>query len=151
MNLEIKVLKIQDLEALYEFEKSQNKNLNDIEKTLLEWKAPWRKESLEHYLNTSWCMGCYHPETKELVGYFLAQPMLFIESYTQTLWVEHIGYKDQSIGEEMVELLYKYARDKHLQRVLFNSLDIFKKSDKIKVKLASTQKNFYEVFTTKLG
>jgi len=150
MSFEIKALKPQDLETLYEFEKSRHTNLNEIEKTFLEWKAPWRKESLEHYLKASWCMGLYDDATKEFVGYFLAQPLLFVESYTQTLWVEHIGFKNIKIAEELLDVVYKYARDKHLQRVLFNNLEILKEV-KPKFQWVTTQKGFFEVYTTKMS
>lgn len=150
MSFEIKALKPQDLEAIYEFEKTRHTHLNDIEKTLMEWKAPWRKESLEHYLKVSWCMGLYSETTKELLGYFLAQPMLFVESYTQTLWIEYIGYKDTKTGEELLDIIYKYSKDKHLQRVLFNNLQLFKEVTP-KFQWASTQKGFYEVYTTKMS
>lgn len=143
-----RVLKTQDLEAIQDFEKSRITQLNDIEKTFLEWKAPWRKESLEHYLNTSWSMGLFEGES--LKSYFLAQPFLFVESYTQTLWIEHLGFKEKKDLTELVDLIVKYAKDKHLQRVLFNQIQQLNELS-AQFKFASTQKNYFEVFTTKLG
>jgi hypothetical protein len=143
-----KVLKIQDLETVYLFEQQKYKNLPEAERMFLEWKSSWRKESLEHYLNLSWSMATYD-ESGVLQGYFLAQPFLFTEGLTQTLWIEHLSYKSDSVAEELLDLIYRYARDKHLQRVLFNSNEDLNHIAK-KFKFSNESKNYFEVYTTKL-
>jgi len=129
-------------------EESKIKGLNEIERMNLVWKAPWRPESLEHYLSVGWCIGMYS-DSGELKAYFLAQPILFMESLTQTLWIEYLSYSDTETGLKLLDFAYKYGRDKHLQRVLFNKDPIF---DKVEVpfKVANKNKNYLEVYTTKI-
>ena len=144
-----KVLTIQNLEEITALEESKITGLNEIERMSLVWKAAWRPESLEHYLKTGWCIGMYD-EKDVLKAYFLAQPILFMESLTQTLWIEHLSYGgDKDIGLKLLDFAYKYGRDKHLQRVLFNNDSIF---DKVEVpfKIANKNKNYLEVYTTKI-
>jgi hypothetical protein len=140
-----KVLSIQDLPRIFEFEESKLQHLNEIDKMTFLWKAPWRKEALEFYLQTGWCMGAFD-DNQKLHGYFLAQPLLFTETFTQTLWIEHMGYSQLEVLAELVDFAYKYSRDKHLQRVLFNKNPDFEKID-----LHPTTKNFVEIYTTKMS
>src|SRR5690606_20454708 len=123
--------------------------LSEVERMQIAWKAPWRKESLEHYLKTGWCIGLYG-EQGMLVGYFLAQPILFMESLTQTLWIEYLSYSNHDDGLKLVDFAYRYGRDKHLQRVLFNKDTIFDQID-LPFKVANQNKNYIEVYTTKLS
>jgi hypothetical protein len=143
-----KVLTIQNFDEVTNLEESKIKNLNEIERMNLVWKAPWRKESLEHYLQTGWCIGKYSSDN-HLEAYFLAQPILFMESLTQSLWIEYLSYDNLDVGLSLLDFAYKYGRDKHLQRVLFNKDSIF---DKVSVpfKIASSHKNYVEVYTTKI-
>jgi hypothetical protein len=143
-----KVLTIQNFDEVTRLEESKIKNLDEIARMNLVWKAPWRKESLEHYLQTGWCIGKYNLD-HELEAYFLAQPILFMESLTQTLWVEYLSYSNLDIGLSLIDFAYKYGRDKHLQRVLFNKDTIF---DKVNVpfKVVATNKDYVEVYTTKI-
>ncbi len=147
-----KVLTIQNLEEITNLEESKIKNLNEIERMNLVWKAAWRPESLEHYLKTGWCIGMYD-EKEALKAYFLAQPILFMESLTQTLWIEYLSYTDQETGLKLLDFAYKYGRDKHLQRVLFNNDSIFNSPDEkvqLPFKVANKTKNYLEVYTTKI-
>ncbi len=82
------------------------------------WTAAWRKESLEHYLKCGWSFVATSP-SDQVVGFFLAQPLLFLNRQTQSLWVEMILGVDQEITEYLIEIAIKTAREKHLQRVLF--------------------------------
>lgn len=54
-----------------------------------------------------------------LVGYFTAQTLLFLDGQTQSLWVEHISYSSLQARDQLSELAYKLAREKHFQRVFF--------------------------------
>jgi hypothetical protein len=54
-----------------------------------------------------------------LVGYFLAQPLLFFDGQTQTLWVEHMQFSTLVARDSLCELAYKLSREKHFQKVLF--------------------------------
>src|SRR5690606_29694022 len=123
--------------------------MDDIARMQISWKASWRSESLEHYLKTGWCIGLYD-EREMLKAYFLAQPILFMESYTQTLWIEYISFPDNETALSLIDFAYKYGRDKHLQRVLFNHDEIFDKLE-LPFKVASSTKNYLEVFTTKMS
>ena len=55
----------------------------------------------------------------ELVGYFIAQPLLFFENQTQSLWVEHLQFNSLQVRDELCNLAYRLAREKHFQRVYF--------------------------------
>lgn len=144
-----KVLTLQNLEEVSRLEEAKIKDLNEIERMQVAWKAPWRQESLEHYLKTGWCIGMYDEEGK-LTAYFLAQPILFMESLTQTLWIEYLSYDTTETGLKLLDFAYRYGRDKHLQRVLFNKDSIFDKVT-LPFKVANQNKNYLEVYTTKLS
>lgn len=143
-----KVLTIQNLAEVTRLEESKITALNEVERMNLVWKAPWRPESLEHYLNTGWCIGMYN-SNEQLEAYFLAQPILFMESLTQTLWIEYLSYANSDVGLKLLDFAYKYGRDKHLQRVLFNNDAIFEKV-KLPFKVANKNKNYLEIYTTKI-
>lgn len=144
-----KVLTIQNLNEVVLLEEAKIKGLNAIERMQVVWKAPWRQESLEHYLNTGWCIGMYDG-SGVLEAYFLAQPILFMESLTQTLWIEYLSYPNLDAGAKLLDFAYRYGRDKHLQRVLFNKDSIFEKVA-LPFKVVSQNKNYVEVYTTKLS
>jgi hypothetical protein len=144
-----KVLSIQDLPLLRSFEDAKHQHLNEIEKMTLSWKAPWREESLEFYIKAGWCIGNWDSNEK-FSGYFLAQPILFMESYTQTLWIEYVSYTTLDTFSQLVEFAYKYGRDKHLQRVLFNT-DVGFDKITLPFKTSKTSHNFIEVYTTKMS
>jgi hypothetical protein len=124
--MEFRVLSLGDKDTIYQFEKNRlSSELSEIERDLEVWKSRWRPEQLEHYLNLGWCFGAWQDQGQgeELIGYFLAQPFLFLEGITQTLWIEHIGFKDETVRDALVDLAYRYGRDKHLQRVVFSQAD----------------------------
>ena len=143
------VLTIKNLEEISALETVKISGLNEIEKMTISWKASWRTESLEHYLKTGWCIGLFD-EVGKLQAYFLAQPILFMESYAQSLWIEYMSYNDLDTGLKLLDFAYKYGRDKHLQRVLFNKDSIFDKVT-LPFKVASQNKNYLEVYTTKIS
>lgn len=152
-DMEYRVLTIEQKDLILNTERMAISNLPEVEKQMLEWKAPWRSESLEHYLNARWCMGIFSSDMQVIKGYFLAQPLLFFEGYTQNLWIEHMYFENADTAKLLIELAIKYGKDKHLQRVLFAANPIF---DKIEAPLLNNkhlnkQSQRVEVLTTKLG
>lgn len=126
MSLFCRVIQLQDLEQIFAFE--QKKLMETIadenERTLQSWHAPWRKESLSHYIPMGWSFLAFdssdaEENKKELVGYFIAQPLLFLNGQTQSLWIEHMSYSSLQARDELCELGYKMAREKHFQKVFF--------------------------------
>jgi hypothetical protein len=128
MSLVSRILQIQDIESLLSYE---NKKLMDTvpdeeERLFASWNSRWRKEALEHYLGLGWSFVSHDTDLKsssapegQLVGYFLAQPLVFFEAQTQSLWVEHLSYSTLTARDELCSLAYKLSREKHFQRVLF--------------------------------
>lgn len=114
--LEPRVLNLHDLELLLKWEYQQMGTMEEHAQMLAGWSAPWRQESLEHYLPKGWSFGLFQNE--QLHGYFLAQPILFVRGLTQTLWVEHIAGLTFETVMECVDISVRVARDKHLQVAL---------------------------------
>lgn len=115
---------------IFNFENSKLKELypSEIEQSMARWDSRWREESLEHYLKVGWSFilrdrAWQTPECPEgaLMGYFLAQPLLFLDGQTQSLWVEHLSFANLSARDRLCEFIYKLAREKHLQKVYFPS------------------------------
>lgn len=142
MDLFCRVIQTQDLAEILDFETKKLQELipDEMERTFQSWNARWRKESLEHYLPLGWSFLARNSEISspfsdegQLVGYFLAQPLLFLDGQTQTLWVEHLQYASLKARDELCELAYKLSREKHFQKVIFpnvsginNSIAAFK-------------------------
>ena len=128
MSLYTRVMQSSDLEEILHFEKAklQESMDDEMEREIKSWSSRWRKESLEHYFPMGWSFlvrdrsqpSPYSPEGL-LVGYFLAQPLLFFDGQTQTLWMEHIQFSTLQARDELCELAYKLSREKHFQKVLF--------------------------------
>lgn len=124
MNFEIKVLQPENADLILGFENEllQGEISDPMEQEFARWHAKWRPEALEHYLSLGWSFGLWTDENpKSFVGYFLAQPFLFFRGMTQTLWIEHIAYRDATSAQQLVELAYRMARDKRLQKVVFHT------------------------------
>lgn len=115
----LEVLSERDLDEVYGFADARLKAAvpDETERMFLSWDVKWRREALTHYLRTGWCF--IGRDEKGVAGFILAQPFLFFRGQTQTLWVEHIEARDESITAQLVEVAVKVAREKHLQRVLF--------------------------------
>ena len=120
MQAEFYVASFSDLDRIYAFAETWiSKSITDSTAFMFEsWTAPWRKESLEHYLNGGWSFIATTAD-HEVAGFFLAQPLLFLSRQTQSLWVEMILAVDAPTTEFLIEIAVKTAREKHLQRVLF--------------------------------
>lgn len=119
---EIKILTLEEFQDIIDFEKAQLTG-NDFEKEMSTWHARWRRESLEHYLPQGWSFVKRDSKEngKKIRAYILCQPLLFFEGWTQSLWVEHVSALSTPEGVEMIEIAYRWARDKHLQKVFFNT------------------------------
>ena len=143
LGLAPRVLDPSEIEEVVAYE--QAKLSGSIENMLQSWNAPWRKESLDHYVPKGWCFAV-RDKNQKLVAYFLAQPLLFFNGLTQTLWVEHLAYDDSQMLEPLIDLARKYAKDKHLQKVVVCS-----EHDLTPYGAARTQNNTFEFATTKMA
>ena len=122
----------EDLEVIYQFAENKMAEVttDEIERMMKIWNSRFRKEALEHYLKLGWSFiaaeaveskdtSTDSAATRKIVGFFIAQPVLFFQGQTQSLWVEYIIAKNLEIKKELVEIAYKLSRDKHFQQVLF--------------------------------
>ncbi len=142
MSLYCRVIQPTDLDEIMAFENKKMAEIysDEMERNIQSWNARWRKEALEHYLPLGWSfLARFEDTTSEfsseglLAGYFIAQPMLFLDGQTQSLWVEHLSYSSLQTRDQLCELAYKLSREKHFQRVFFpnssgvmNSVRLFK-------------------------
>lgn len=113
---EIKIMTLDNLEETLQFE-MQRLEGEAMEKEFASWNAPWRREALAHYLPQGWSF--IKKIDGQVAGYVMCQPVLFFQGWTQTLWVEHVSAVDSKIGLEMLEIAYRWAKDKHLQKIFF--------------------------------
>jgi hypothetical protein len=128
MSLYLRVIQSSDLEEILEFEQAKLREtvVDEDERIFAAWHSRWRKESLEHYIPMGWSflardrnMATEQLPEGPLVGYFLAQPLLFFAGQTQSLWVEHMQFQALQARDELCELAYRLSREKHFQKVLF--------------------------------
>lgn len=128
MSLFFRIATLSDITEIQEYEKKKLHDTvsDEMEREIQSWQARWRRESLEHYLPNGWCFLVKNPALKseistegQLVGYFLAQPLLFFDGQTQSLWVEHIASSSLQARDELCDLAYRLSREKHFQRVYF--------------------------------
>jgi hypothetical protein len=131
MSLYFRIIQIDDLSEILDYEQKKLANLvpDETERTLQSWNARWRQEALEHYFPMGWSFlardkDIQSPNSSEgaLVGYFMAQPFLFMEGQTQCLWIEHLSYSSLQARDELCDLAYRLSREKHFQRVLFPNI-----------------------------
>ena len=122
--MEMRVLTPEEIDEVlvYERELLKTKIENDFERELAEWSARWRREALEYYLPLGWSFAV-RDQNQKLQGYFLGQPLLFFRGHTQNLWVEHLSAQSADVQKLLIEIAYRWSRDKHLQRVLFAQAD----------------------------
>jgi hypothetical protein len=143
---EVKILAPQDLESILSFETSKLEG-EDFDREMASWHARWRREALEHYLPLGWSF-CKR-ENGVLVAYILCQPLLFFEGWTQSLWIEHVSAVRAEDAQEMIDIAYRWARDKHLQKVFFNTQLEFIKQTNVAPILAPIEVGSFS--STKLG
>lgn len=113
---DIKIMTPDDIEDVLAYEMAQLSG-EGIEREMKAWHAPWRREAMEHYASLGWSF--IKRDGKTVKGYILCQPVLFFQSWTQTLWVEHVSAKNDILGSTLLEVAYRWSRDKHLQKVFF--------------------------------
>lgn len=118
--LAFQVLSSNDLEEIFAFAENnlRAEMPDDVERTFHIWMVKWRKEALEHYLKLGSSFIARNPN-KEVVGFYLAQPLLYFRGQNQTYWIEHVEARDPQVKEALVEVAVRHAREKHVQRVLF--------------------------------
>lgn len=137
-----RIIQIADLSEIMDFESKKLVELipDEMDREIAAWNSRWRKESLEHYIKGGWCFLARTPDISsefspegKLAGYFIAQPLLFFDGQTQSLWVEHLSFLSLQARDELCELAYRLSREKHFQKVFFpnstgvqNSVGIFK-------------------------
>lgn len=114
-----RIAQLQDVESAYQYEYCKNfpENTDEIENQIAVWGSFYRKESLEHYFKTGWSFVAVD-EQEKVCGFFMAQPLLFFDRQTQTLWVEYMSASNQEILSQLVDIAYRLSREKHFQRVL---------------------------------
>ena len=133
LNTSLKVLRPENQVEIQKYAKTKSNPDNPFE----EWSAPWREESLKHYLPQGWCLGAY--EGEQLRGFVLAQPILFWMKNTQSLWVEFVLADNAEIEDQLLQAAIGWAKDKHLQRVVMTKHN----------KGQAIQEQLYEVLTTR--
>ncbi|HEX7675584.1 MAG TPA: hypothetical protein VF412_15520 [Bdellovibrio sp.] len=121
MSLYCKVVLLEDLQEILDLEnkKLQETYPDEMERMMAGWSSKFRVEALNHYIPMGWSFLARDTENNKLMGYFIAQPLLFLDGQTQSLWVEHVQYCSLQARDELCELAYKLGREKHLQRVYF--------------------------------
>ncbi len=134
MSLFCRIIQLDDLQLLLDLEakKLQESIPDETDRMFAQWNSRARKEAIEHYLPMGWSFLALDAD-EQLVGYFIAQPLLFLDGQTQSLWVEHLQYTSLQARDELCDLAYKLSREKHFQRVYFpqangvlNSVTAFK-------------------------
>ena len=120
MSLFCRVIQTDDLQDILDLEnkKLQEAFPDEMERMMAGWNSKFRVEALNHHIGLGWSFLARDEENK-LMGYFIAQPLLFFDGHTQSLWVEHVQYCTLQARDELCELAYKLGREKNLQRVYF--------------------------------
>lgn len=137
-----RIMQAEDVEEIYDYEsrKLAEQIPDESDRMIHSWSVRWRKEALEHYSKLGWSFIARNTDKKstwsdegELIGYFIAQPLLFVDGKTQSLWVEHVQFSSLQVRDELCELACKLSREKHFQKIFFqndntimNSLTLFK-------------------------
>lgn len=116
-----RIAQLSDLDLVYQLAESllRKETPDEMELMMKIWDSRIRKEALTHYLNLGWSFVAENESG--ITGFFLAQPMLFVNGKTQTLWVEEIMSEDSAIRKSLLDITHKLARDKHLQGVLISN------------------------------
>ncbi len=117
--MEIKLLLSDHVDEIFNFEMNRLvEKSSRFEAEMASWDSPWRKESLQHYAQLGW--GFVAIQEDQICGYILGQPLLYFNQWTQSLWIEHVAFENWDQGKELIDISVKWARTKHLQKVLFN-------------------------------
>lgn len=116
-----RIAQLDDVENVFKFESTRQfgDHAADIENQILIWDSHFRKEALEHYFKLGWSFLALDKE-QNIVGFFMGQPLLFLDRQTQTLWVEYVSATTPQVYTELVDIAYRLSREKHFQKVLFS-------------------------------
>jgi hypothetical protein len=159
MSLFFRLIEKSDFDELQDFEQKKLKDTitNEIELSLAKWESPTRPESMNHYINSGWSFLVRNKEIPSpfsqegmLVGYFLAQPLLFIDNQPQSLWIEHISFSSLETRDRLCELAYQLGKEKHFQKVFFPNVHSILNSVKT-LKPSSWSPNILQVHSTKVS
>lgn len=117
-----RIAQLDDVETVFNYAAALLKDdtLHEIENQIKIWNSDFRKEALDHYFKLGWSFLAFNQQNK-LVGFFMGQPLLFLDKNTQTLWVEFVQADSDVIYSELVDIAYRLSREKHFQRVLFST------------------------------
>lgn len=119
MPMEVKLFLQEHIDPVHSFEMRQlSQELSPIAAEMKSWEFPWRKESMEHYMNLGWSFVCL--EGDDILGYVLAQPLLFFNNWTQSLWVEHLSATNKDVCYQLMDVVVRWSKTKHLQKVILN-------------------------------
>lgn len=123
MSLHCRVIQTSDVAQILKFENQKLKDLfpDPVEREFAGWKSKAREESLNFYIPLGWSLLV--EEDSQIFGFALAQPLLFLNGLTQSLWVEYISTASLEGRDLLVDSLYRLAREKHFQGVYFPSED----------------------------
>lgn len=118
-----RIAQLADVDPVFQYESKKifDPQLDEIENQIQIWNSFFRKESLEHYFKLGWSFLAVG-DNQEIKGFFMGQPLLFVDKQTQSLWVEHISADHSDIYTELVDIAYRLAREKHFQKVLFSDV-----------------------------
>jgi len=147
-----KILQAYDAAAIEQFEKDRlaKSDLDPFEAEMQSWNSAWRKESLEYYLPTGWCFGIWSDDTHtKLTGYFLAQPLMFIDKLTQTFWVEHLQGDTPKEIQDLIQVAVRLAREKHFQKVIFRDNEFLHES-LVQMNAHPVESGLVEILTSKM-
>lgn len=116
-----RIAQLADVENVfnYEYKKQFSDDSDEIENQIKVWDSFFRKEALEHYFKMGWSFLAFDAN-QNLVGFFMGQPLLFLDRQTQSLWVEYVSADSDQIYTELVDIAYRLSREKHFQKVLFS-------------------------------
>ena len=120
--MKIRILQCSDREAVMTFGRAAlaETHLGHMDQEMASWTAPWRAESRDPYLKLGWSFAASEEGEDGMIGVTLAQPLLFFKGQTQTVWVEYLEGDSVDTKCSLVETLYRWARDKHIQALIFN-------------------------------
>ena len=119
--MKARIMTLSEIDEITNFEQAvlAKKNLPTSEQIFLKWNSSTRLEFLEHYLPLGWSMGVWDEKTNKLIGYFLAQVLLFYQGKMQCLHIEHMSFNDSSkIFDILFDTAYRHAKEKHLQSLI---------------------------------
>lgn len=128
MSLFCRVIDTNDLSEILDFEerKIRESYPDEGDRIIAGWQSRSRREALEHYIPMGWSFlarerfqASPHSSEGLLLGYFIAQPLLFFEGQTQSLWIESLNFLSLQARDELCDLAQRVSREKHLQRVYF--------------------------------